>query len=88
MKGHNNPNYGRKFGDDFKKLQSQVQSKVPILITDTVTGEVNEFENSKDAAKFLDCRHGDIRTYKAEGWLIRRRYRVENKIITENEILG
>lgn len=70
--------YGAVRSPEYLKLQSTVQSKVPIKVLDTLTGEEFEFNNSKDAATFLQVPHSSVRTAKNK-YKVRRRY-----LITDN----
>ena len=77
-KGVNNPNYGGKFvNDSFKKKQSDSNSKVPLKVTDTQTGEIYFFNNSKDCAIGLNAKPSNIRMCK-NTYKLKRRYIIED----------
>jgi group I intron endonuclease len=79
--GENNPNYGGKSQTlEFFKKQSISNSKKPLLVIDTITNEINEFMNSKEAANFLNVGHSLIRTAKSNNLKVRRRYLIQDKI--------
>jgi group I intron endonuclease len=78
--GVNNPNYGGKFkNDEWIHKQKISNSKVHLKIIDTITGEVYEFYNSKDAAKYFNCSSSTIRENKKNNWLLKRRFKIVNK---------
>lgn len=78
--GINNPNYGGKFkNNEWLNKQKMSNSKVHLKIIDTITDEVYEFFNSKDAAKYFNCSPSTIRENKKNNWLLKRRFRIENK---------
>jgi hypothetical protein len=77
--GINNPNYGGKLINDEWLLKQKISnSKVHLKITDTITGEVLTFLNSKDAAKHFNCSPSAIRENKKHNWLLKRRFKIEN----------
>ena len=77
--GINNPNYGGKLINDEWLLKQKISnSKVHLKITDTITGEVSTFLNSKDAAKHFNCSPSTIRENKKNNWLLKRRFKIED----------
>lgn len=75
-KGENNPSYGSKnITPEYLKKQRLSNSKVPLKIIDTMDNNKEYyFINSKEAAKFIGCNHGNIRNFKKNSWKIKRRY--------------
>lgn len=81
-KGANNPNFGGKFQtEEYMLKQSVSNSKVHILVIDTLENKEYQFINSKEAAKFLDCNSTNIRYYKNKNWKIKRRYYIKDFIL-------
>lgn len=77
-KGERNYNFGGKYhNEEYFKKQSLSNSKVPLKVTDTQTGEVFNFINSKEAANFIGVNHGQVRMSKVHKYRLRRRYIVE-----------
>lgn len=77
-KGERNHNFGGKtHTEEYLKKQSLSNSKVPLKVTDTQTGEVFNFINSKQAANFLGVNHGQVRVSKKYKYRLRRRYIIE-----------
>lgn len=75
--GSNNPNYGSKFkNEEYLKKQSLSNSKKPLKVVDTLSGEFKTFNNSKEVAKYYNCSHSNVRNYKRKGWFINKRYLV------------
>jgi group I intron endonuclease len=75
--GSNNPNYGGKFkSEEYLRKQSLSNSKKPLKIVDTISGDFKIFDNSKQVAEYYNCNHSNVRTYKKKGWLINKRYLV------------
>lgn len=73
--GKNNPNYGSKFkSDDYIQKQSDSNSKVPIKLINSITQEVHEFKNSKEAAFFCGAKSSNVRTCKISGHRVNRLY--------------
>jgi group I intron endonuclease len=80
-KGENNPNYGGKFkNDEWLKKQSVSNSKTPLLVIDTLTGEEIKFINSKECADYLNTKPGSIRTSKKYGCKIKKRFLIKDTI--------
>jgi group I intron endonuclease len=78
-KGVNNPNYGGKFiNDEFIKKQILSNSKKPLRVTDTVTGEFFDFINSKECAIFLGVSDSNVRTSKTKGWKIKKKFTIQD----------
>jgi len=78
-KGVNNPNYGGKFiNDEFIKKQIKSNSKKPLRVTDTITGEVFDFINSKECAIFLGVSDSNVRTSKTKEWKIKKRFTIQD----------
>jgi len=78
-KGINNPNYGGKFiNDEYIKKQIISNSKKPLRVTDTITGDFFDFINSKECAIFLGVPDSSIRTSKAKGWKIKKRFTIQD----------
>ncbi len=76
--GINNPNYGGKFiSDSFNKKQSDSNSKVPLKVTDTQTGEIFFFNNSKNCAIALNAKPSNIRMCK-NNYKLKKRYIIED----------
>lgn len=72
-----NPNLGGALcTDEWRETQSIAQSKVSLKITDTMTGEIMHFINSKQCAKALNCKASNVRTCK-DKYKLMRRYIVE-----------
>lgn len=77
-KGEQNPNYGGKYhNEEYFKKQSLSNSKVPLKVTDTNTGEVFYFINSKEAGIHCNVNHGQVRMAKLHNYRLKRRYVVE-----------
>jgi group I intron endonuclease len=78
-RGINNPNYGGKLlTKEYLDKQSISNSKIPLKVIDTITKEEFIFKNSKDAAEYLNCSRSSIRENKKSGYLIRKRFKIEN----------
>lgn len=78
-KGINNPNYGSKFiNDEFIKKQILSNSKKPLRVTDTATGEFFDFINSKECAIFLGVSDSNVRTSKTKGWKIKKKFTIQD----------
>jgi len=78
-KGIKSSNYGGKLINDEWLLKQKISnSKVHLKITDTITGKVLTFLNSKDAAKHFNCSPSAIRENKKHNWLLKRRFKIEN----------
>ena len=76
--GINNPNYGGKFiSDSFNKKQSDSNSKVPLKVTDTQTGKIFFFNNSKNCAIALNAKPSNIRMCK-NNYKLKKRYIIED----------
>jgi hypothetical protein len=68
-----NPNLGGILcTDEWRKNQSISQSKVQLKVTDTHTGIVSYYMNSKECAKALNCKASNVRTCKGKYKLMRR----------------
>ena len=77
-KGENNPNWGGKLQtDDYLKKQSLSNSKKPIILIDTESGNQYSFLNSKLASEFIQVSPSCIRESKKHGYLIKKRYLVK-----------
>jgi group I intron endonuclease len=77
-KGERNYNFGGKYHtEEYFKKQSLSNSKVPLKVTDTQTGEVFNFINSKEAANFIGVNHGQVRMSKLHKYRLKRRYIIE-----------
>lgn len=77
-KGEQNPNFGGKYHtEEYFKKQSLSNSKVSLKVTDTQTGEVFNFINSKEAANFIGVNHGQVRMSKLHNYRLKRRYIIE-----------
>lgn len=80
-KGEKNNNYGGKYHTKkYLEKQSFSNSKKPIRIIDTLTGDVFDFLNSKEAATFLDVGHSLIRMAKSKNFRVRRKYLIKDII--------
>jgi group I intron endonuclease len=78
--GINNPNYGGKFiNEEWLEKQTLSNSKVHLKITDMFTGDIFYFINSKEAAKYFNCSSSAIRENKKNNWLLKQRFKIENK---------
>ena len=77
--GEKNHNYGVKNSDEYKRIQSISNSKTPLKVIDTKTGEIMFFNNSKECANALDAKPSNIRMCK-NNYKLKRRY-----IITDVE---
>ena len=76
--GINNPNYGGKFiSDSFNKKQSDSNSKVPLKVTDTQTGKIFFFNNSKNCAIARNAKPSNIRMCK-NNYKLKKRYIIED----------
>ena len=72
-----NPNLGGKYCTiEWRKKQSLSQSKVKLKVTDTLTGEIKYFNNSKECAIFYNGKASNIRTCKGR-YLFQKRYIIE-----------
>jgi hypothetical protein len=68
-----NPNLGGKCcTEEWREKQSNSQSKVKLKVTDTFTGEIMHFSNSKECAKHLNAKPSNVRTCKGKYKLMRR----------------
>jgi hypothetical protein len=68
-----NPNLGGALcTDEWRKTQSIAQSKVQLKVTDTLTGKVTYYINSKECAKALNCKASNVRTCKGKYKLMKR----------------
>ena len=77
-KGEKNPNWGGKLQtDDYLKKQSLSNSKKPIVLIDTESGNQHLFLNSKLASEFIQVSPSCIRESKKHGYLIKKRYLVK-----------
>jgi len=77
-KGILNPNYGSKLvNESFKKKQSESNSKKPLKVTDTETGEIFFFKNSKECALTLGVNSSNVRKCKNK-YKLKKRYIVED----------
>ena len=74
--GENNPNFGGKIQTkEYLEKQVTSNSKVHIKLIDTIDNNKEYiFINSKEAAKFANCKSSNIRECKSSGHKIRRRY--------------
>lgn len=70
---------GKSCTPSWMEKQIKSQSKKPIIVTDCDTDEKWEFINSKEAAKFLNVSHSNIRTNKITGHKIKKRYIIQDK---------
>lgn len=78
-KGNKNPNYGGKYhSEEYFKKQSLSNSKKPIRVIDTLTGDVSDFINSKEAALFLGVGHSLIRMAKSKKFRVRKKYLIKD----------
>lgn len=79
-KGEKNPNFGGKFKtDDWLRKQSISNSKKHLIIEDIVTNEIFNFKNSKEASNFLGCSSSTIRSYKAWGFVYKKRFVIKDQ---------
>lgn len=62
--------------DEWKEKQSISQSKVKIKATDTITGKVYHFTNSKECAVFFNAKASNVRTCKGK-YKLQKRYIIE-----------
>lgn len=77
-KGSNNPNYkGKHITEEWRTKQSYSNSKKHLKVTDTFTGDILYFINSKECAKALDAKPSNIRTCKNK-YKLKRRYIIED----------
>ena len=68
-----NPNLGGKLcTEEWRLNQSNSQSKVKLKVTDTFTGEIMHFSNSKECAKHLNAKPSNVRTCKGKYKLMKR----------------
>ena len=78
-KGEKNPNWGGKLQtDDYLNKQSLSNSKKPIILIDTESGQQHFFLNSKEASRFIGCNPGMIRTAKKHGYKVKKKYLVKS----------
>ena len=80
-KGKTNRAYwkGKTCTQSWVEKQIKSQSKKPLIVTDCNTNQTWEFINSKEAARFLNVSHSNIRTNKITGHKIKKRYTIEDK---------
>lgn len=68
-----NANLGGKLcTKEWREKQSLSQSKIQLKVTDTLTGQVMYFNNSKDCARSLNAKHSNVRSCKGKYKLMRR----------------
>jgi group I intron endonuclease len=79
LKGESNPNFGGKSCTiEWRKKQSVSQSKKPLLLFENEIF-IGEFPNSKSISEYLKCSSSTIRESKRCGWLVKGKYRIEDK---------
>ena len=77
-KGINNANYGGKLiTDEYIKKQIESNSKKHLKVTDTQTGEILFFKNSKECALALNAKASNVRMCK-NNYKLKRRYIIED----------
>ena len=77
-KGINNPNYGGKhISEDWRLKQIESNSKKPLKVTDTQTGNILFFKNSKECALALNAKDSSVRACKNK-YKLKRRYIIED----------
>jgi len=77
-KGINNPNYGGKHvTDEWRLKQIESNSKKHLKVTDTQTGEILFFKNSKECALALNTKASNVRSCK-NNYKLKRRYIIED----------
>ena len=78
--GNLNSNWkGKTCTQSWVEKQIKSQSKKPLIVTDCNTNQTWEFINSKEAARFLNVSHSNIRTNKITGHKTKKRYTIEDK---------
>jgi hypothetical protein len=83
--GSNNPNYGGKLQtEEYLIKQSISNSKKHLKLTNTITGEIRIFLNSKQAAEFVGVGASNIRECKKSKNKAKRIYLVEDYEICTN----
>lgn len=79
-RGSKNSNYKGKFCTlEWRHKQSASNSKVPLIVVDTITGEEKEYMNSKEVAKAYDAKASNVRMCKSTGHKLKRRYLIKSK---------
>lgn len=78
--GELNSNWnGKHCTPEWKVKQKESQSKTPIILEDSITGEILEFKSSIEAGLFLGVNAGIIRTCKRTGHRVKKIYYVKDK---------